>query len=302
LCPNCHAEFDDIQCPGFIFFPSNLRFFIDFENNDYERRMEKAQMGHLVPSRSCPTNEEYLNNQICSGEVGEDALGGLYQRYYLRDYLPQIGRNSPSLPTLAPKPWHGSPMTAIMRTFLIHGSVVTGIGVIPQEQRDHLRALQDLYLRPDPNNTMSAEGDIRRDDPVQSTSTRIGPYTTDGPSDPTSTGRLSTSGTRDGPHMDDSGLESQPPPNYLGHKGTVDSAVDVRTRNSSSARHITLTADHGYLHGHRRISGYAFDLPTKKRKLSSSTQQLWRWGPESTSCDKATWLPKMMQWDAGRDT
>jgi hypothetical protein len=109
----------------------------------------------------------------------------------------------------------------------------------PQEQRDHLRALQDLYLRPDPNNTMSAEGDIRRDDPVQSTSTRIGPYTTDGPSDPTSTGRLSTSGTRDGPHMDDSGLEGQPPPNYLGHKGTVDSAVDVRTRNSSSARHIT---------------------------------------------------------------
>jgi len=155
-------------------------------------------------------------------------------------------------------------MTAIMRTFLIHDSVVTEIEVIPQKQQDHLRVLQDLYLRPDSNNMMSAEGDIRRNDPVQSTSTRIELYITDESSDSTNTEHLSMSNTCDGPHMNDSGLEGQPSSNYLRHKRTVNSAVDVRTRNSSSACHITLTVDYGYLHEHCCILRYVFDLSTKK--------------------------------------
>ncbi len=265
--------------------------------------MAKAQMGHLVPGRTSPTSEEYLNDQTGRREGGEDAIGGLYQRYFLRDYRTEHARDQPQ-PTLALKPWHGSPMATIMRTFLIHGSAVTGIAVIPQEQRDYLRALQDLYLRPDPNNTMSADGNTRPDDPVQIASTRPGSYTAGGPSNPTSTGHLPTSGAREGPHLGDSGLEGRPPQDCLGHNGTPDSAVDVRTRDSCSARNITVTAGHGHLHGHGRVSGggSAFDPPTKKRKLSNSTQQRWTWGPESSSCEKATWYPKMMQWDARRDT
>jgi len=165
-------------------------------------------------------------------------------------------------------------MTAIMRTFLIYDSIVTEIEVIPQEQQDHLRGLQDLYLWSDSNNMMSAEGNIRQDDSVQSTSIRIELYITDEPSDSTSTEHLSMSDTCDGSHMNDSGLKSQPSSNYLKHKKTVNSTVDVRTHNSSSACHITLTADHGYLHEHCYILRYAFDLSTKKQKLLSSTQQL----------------------------
>jgi len=66
--------------------------------------MKKAQMSHLILSHSCLINKKYLNNQICSEEVKEDALEELYQQYYLCDYLPQIGRNSPSLLTLMLKP------------------------------------------------------------------------------------------------------------------------------------------------------------------------------------------------------
>lgn len=180
-------------------------------------------MGHFVPGRTSPTSEEYLNNQIGSGESGEDAIGGLYQRYYLCDYLPerddlQEPEHDLSWLTLALKPRHGSPMATIMRTFLIHGSAVTGIGVIPQEERDYLRVLQDLYWRLDPNNTMSADGNIRPDDPVRSGSTRFGPSTAGGPSNPTSTGHLPMSSAREGLHLGDSGLDSQPPHDFLGHR------------------------------------------------------------------------------------
>jgi len=41
--------------------------------------MKKAQMSHLILSHSCFINKKYLNNQICSEEVEEDALEGLYQ-------------------------------------------------------------------------------------------------------------------------------------------------------------------------------------------------------------------------------
>jgi len=44
LCPNCNADFNDIQCPGFIFFPGNLRFCIDFENNDFEEFLERSRL------------------------------------------------------------------------------------------------------------------------------------------------------------------------------------------------------------------------------------------------------------------
>ena len=66
LCTLCHPQFDNLLCPGFLFLLHDLRFFIDSEINDYDRRLEKAQSGCCVPGRRCPTSAEYLENQIIS--------------------------------------------------------------------------------------------------------------------------------------------------------------------------------------------------------------------------------------------
>jgi hypothetical protein len=44
LCPTCHIAFDDIGNPGWTFFPSDLDFFIEFEQRDRELRS-----GSLLP-------------------------------------------------------------------------------------------------------------------------------------------------------------------------------------------------------------------------------------------------------------
>jgi hypothetical protein len=134
LCSTCHREFDDTQCLGFIFFPLNLQFFIDFKWKDYERRARWAKDGFESPIRVCPLAEQY-----------QTGPSHLYNRIILQNYLPRLGNNtSDIIGSLQSKSWHGSSMAT-----LILGSLVLGV-IIPQEQRALLRELQDLYLRPDP--------------------------------------------------------------------------------------------------------------------------------------------------------
>ena len=86
LCTLCHLQFDNLLCPGFLFLLHGLRFFIDSEINDYNRRLEKAQSGCRVPGHRCPTSAEYLENQINIGAVPDRAIGGLYDRcMYIRN-------------------------------------------------------------------------------------------------------------------------------------------------------------------------------------------------------------------------
>ncbi|KAL1962321.1 hypothetical protein VTN77DRAFT_9812 [Rasamsonia byssochlamydoides] len=39
LCPLCHRNFDQTLDPGFIFVPSDIAYFISFEEQDYEKKM-----------------------------------------------------------------------------------------------------------------------------------------------------------------------------------------------------------------------------------------------------------------------
>lgn len=137
---------------------------MNFEIQDYQRREEEARVNRSVP-RSCPTADAYRDFQITNGTVEEDAIGGLYERHFLFNYLPGHSFNSGPVPTFEPKSWHGSPMATLMRTFLVHGSAVAGLNVISGEHRALLRELQDLYLRADPTITASEEENPREAGP-----------------------------------------------------------------------------------------------------------------------------------------
>jgi hypothetical protein len=70
LCANCHTEFDD-SIPGFIVLPTNLDFFIEYEERDYESRINAARDGE-ERERSVPNAIEY---------------GGMYTAYALDSLL-----------------------------------------------------------------------------------------------------------------------------------------------------------------------------------------------------------------------
>lgn len=149
LCPNCHGEFDDIQYPGFIFFPADLQYFIDFEKDNYRRREVMAQNGETVPTRSCPFAEDYLISQNCIPvDRLQKQIGGLYQRYFLSDYLSRLGRDPTfSLGRLPAKQWHGSLTAILIFTFQVYSLPRAALRIIPQDQQDMLRELQTLYMR-----------------------------------------------------------------------------------------------------------------------------------------------------------
>ncbi|KAL8942710.1 MAG: hypothetical protein Q9216_001514 [Gyalolechia sp. 2 TL-2023] len=115
LCPNCHKAFDNDSDLGWVFFPSDLKFFMDFEEKDYARRLEeiKQKKTSKLPIRRCPSIAAYLEHQQAVLPAG--ARGGLYKAIVLYSYQsprwPVEPGPSPYLEE--PKAWHGDPMIAI---------------------------------------------------------------------------------------------------------------------------------------------------------------------------------------------
>ena len=305
LCSRCHDNYDDLQCPGMTFFPQDLNFFIDFEIDDYDRRVEKASSNGSTRRRKCPTRAEYLAAQIKKGAVPKDAIGGLYDRYYLYDYLARRGPGpTVELETPAPRQWHGSPIAAICRAALVSGGFATNLAVIPQEQRDKLRKLQDLYLRPDPI-TASKQENSGNGKPGQQatalsrTEDAAGHHHTTtlsnslgfsaGMQRSKSTNGMNLNGSS-GPGVNEADYQSVEehnvqatekeniPPMEESRSHIMDSAVN----RSSRKRPYTEQED---------------NEPSKKHISKLAIDDIGCWGPESSSNNKAKWYPRMMGWD-----
>ncbi|KAH0537330.1 hypothetical protein FGG08_005846 [Glutinoglossum americanum] len=146
LCPLCHRNFDDILFPGFVFIPTDLAFFIKFEQDDYERRTQIAQATGQVSGRTCPTAEDYFVHQLNAGVIPEGTYNGLYARYTLHDYFPKLGQppfEPGPEPFAMPKPWHGAPTAALRRAFqVLSNPLLQGI---PTGVLTDLNTLIQLY-------------------------------------------------------------------------------------------------------------------------------------------------------------
>jgi hypothetical protein len=140
LCTLCHTAFDCYSDPGWVFFPSDLAYFIQFEEEDFERRVEAGRNGELVP-RTCPTSATYEAHQ--EALVPADSCGGLYRRVTFRLFHIPMFHASAS----PPKVWHGAPLAAIRRAWLCLGSLdAEEMG----EDLANLMKLRTLYRRADP--------------------------------------------------------------------------------------------------------------------------------------------------------
>ena len=120
LCTNCHGGFDS-SMPVFVILPTNMEFFIDYEERDYKSRTE----GKELRPRSFPTSQEY-----------KDA-GGMYKAYSLQR----------GFTTSAEKGWGGSPAAMIYKASL---GVNLPTDSIPPGIRGQVAKLMDLWGRRPP--------------------------------------------------------------------------------------------------------------------------------------------------------
>lgn len=141
LCPICYSAFDRFSDPCWVFLPTNLAFFIMWEMKDRARRAQ----GVDPSDRTVPTIAQYRDHLASQGLVSQNADGGLYRGYFLKDVLPPAYRSISLLKTLAtPKIWHGHPMAAIRRGIAILGSA--RCYALDRTTIDQLATLRRLYF------------------------------------------------------------------------------------------------------------------------------------------------------------
>ncbi|KAL9023679.1 MAG: hypothetical protein Q9196_007048 [Gyalolechia fulgens] len=157
LCPNCHKAFDNDSDLGWVLFPSDLKFFMDFEEKDYARRLKemKQKKTSKLPVRRCPSIAAYLEHQKSVLPAG--TRGGLYNAVVLYNY--QSSRwpvePGPSPYLQEPKPWHGDPMVTIDKAR-------RAFGVFPSLLPDMLWKLHvaydahDRHILPDQESCIAA--------------------------------------------------------------------------------------------------------------------------------------------------
>ena len=138
LCPSCHAQFDNSADPGFVFFPTDLNFFINYELHDRQRR----QQGGV---RKTPSASDYKDHQVRECKVSSLTPGGLYRRVFLKDYLHDGILSMDMLQMFASdKSWHGDPIASLRRAIGMLGSA--RIGILDANILRQLHQLQDLYF------------------------------------------------------------------------------------------------------------------------------------------------------------
>ncbi len=159
LCPLCHDAFDESSSPGFVFIPTDIQYFLDFEHRDYQRRRRVHKSSGELLLRVSPSATDYLQHQSQDGLIEERACGGLYTCYVLRHYMgkklghPEIDHGKS--PYMDDKPWQGDPNTALSKAFRVVGAKPTAF---PSEIR---KALLDLSLLYCENDTYLQDQDSR---------------------------------------------------------------------------------------------------------------------------------------------
>jgi hypothetical protein len=171
LCALCHRNFDDLYNPGFVFIPADIAYFKDYEERDKKRRLEHYNRHGTRLKRSCPSPEDYRQQQLRHNIIQADSHGGLYDRYTLRDYFPSFGccRKNRTIRTgelFPPASWHGDPMAALRRGFAILGSVT--LDGIPMGIRKALQELHNQYIENDELISRQGRDDEGTDDDSES--------------------------------------------------------------------------------------------------------------------------------------
>ncbi|KAL8659012.1 MAG: hypothetical protein Q9202_007318 [Teloschistes flavicans] len=136
LCPNCHVRYD-ASVPCWIFYPEDLQFFIDSENEDKKRREVAWTQNRTTVVRKPPDAEAYRQYQQDKKTLLPNARWGSYRVFIVKEFN-SSGTLFQEGPNPALKTWHGDPMAALYHAFF---AVMDLKAKLPKALRD----LQRLY-------------------------------------------------------------------------------------------------------------------------------------------------------------
>ncbi|KAF7588963.1 hypothetical protein BBP40_004965 [Aspergillus hancockii] len=157
LCGSCHTQFDRAHDPGFVFIPTDLEYFINFELEDRERRLT----GNVL-SRQVPTSVMYRDHLIKEKKIPDSAVSGLYRPIFLKEYLLQDNVSVEDLGLTKPKMWHGAPIATLRRGILALGSA--RITSLDKATVARLQILRDLYFRPAEDTSINVRSSLTQPD------------------------------------------------------------------------------------------------------------------------------------------
>ena len=156
LCHSCHAAFDRTSKTGWVFLPTDLQWVVDWEESDFVRRQKVFEQTGRRVDRKFPDEQDYESHMRATNALTDpdDGLcrGGLYNSYILeRMFAPMMmealekqGLQIPGKHPQGPKRWHGAPMAAINRGFVVTGAPWMKL---PEPEWELLHTLQRLYSR-----------------------------------------------------------------------------------------------------------------------------------------------------------
>ncbi|KAL9043533.1 MAG: hypothetical protein Q9214_003284 [Letrouitia sp. 1 TL-2023] len=265
LCGTCRDNFINLYEPAFIFLPSDLQFFLRWEEEDFRRRINDYRKFGTCRARRPPSAADY--NTWVSQKLQHDSetepgySGGLYSLYTLHEYLPRMPGISATRVGLSPfhesKRWHGDPMASLRRAFLSLGSRAH---VYPRPVRRQLQRLQDMYIE-------NTEQRIKRH--AQSTEKIIDGSSNSGPD-------LEAVQTLN---------RVQPEGKKPDHEALGEQSTNVECPMESQAPEKNISRAFSK---RKRTSTEHLDskeASAKRRKPDTEPQQKphWTWGPEATS-------------------
>ncbi|KAL2013452.1 hypothetical protein VTN00DRAFT_977 [Thermoascus crustaceus] len=131
---------------GFL-YPTDLKFFIEFECEDRERRRRERAEGR-VPIKKIPDAATYLSRQVTEGLVPVGSIGELYTPIFLKQFYvdlpPDLQKPVYEYPSRE-RPWHGAPIAALRKAIAALGSLRAEVS--SDDTFQDLQLLHDLYFR-----------------------------------------------------------------------------------------------------------------------------------------------------------
>jgi hypothetical protein len=288
LCGSCHNHYDRTSNTGWVFLPARVDWIVQWEEKDYKNRQEILDTTGRVVERSYPTEEDYERYMRETGLLTDpdDGLirGGLYHSYILEDIFPplmmealkQHGMETPGIMPGGPKRWHGAPVAAINRGFVVTGAPEIKL---PEKEWEQLRTLQRLYSRKLPaarnqdtlltsDNGSQESTQTPQFEQDQSVPEERGPHTNLPPAPPIA---VNTDRTQNGKTEDARKEDPQ-----------ADSALETQSRRgrAEKRRYTNSTQTDGYFKRARRHRNVCDD------DILGVEAESWCFGPGSTSEQK----------------
>jgi hypothetical protein len=285
LCGSCQNQFDRTSNTGWVFLPTKMTWFIKWEEKDYKKRLDIFEKTEKIVERTYPDEQDYERYMRETGQLGDpdDGLirGGLYYSYILEEMFPPVmmealkerGMRVPGIMPGGPKRWHGAPMAAINRGFVVTGAPEMKL---PSKEWEQLRTLQRLYSRKIPatqdQEPVSDDGSQDNTQSAQDQSvsrSRHGDYQFPPPTDLDQAQRRDQN-VRRGDSRGDGAVESQ--------------SKTGRTLKRQRSNSIPL-------HGHEKRPCLYWDGSENECEDNSEVEggheESWCFGPHSTSDQKA---------------